>query len=153
MTDRLTEEELAKMETARFLLEPPAPEVVGQLLAEVRRLREECHDRNHIGFGKLMGPFPVQYPDPTLGQDVAFIAMMIVDLRARLSLYELPEGERDETLVCCDDGTVLRDTRTGEKNFLVCDHCREWYSRDESYIVPRWRYELGEKIKHGEVPK
>ena len=37
----MTEDELTKMELVRHLLEPPAPEVVGQLLAEVRRLRKE----------------------------------------------------------------------------------------------------------------
>ena len=41
MSEPMSDAELAKMETARFLLDPPAPEVVGKLLAEVRRLKAE----------------------------------------------------------------------------------------------------------------
>jgi len=40
MSEQMSDAELAKMETARFLLDPPAPEVVGKLIAEVRRLRQ-----------------------------------------------------------------------------------------------------------------
>jgi hypothetical protein len=38
----IPEDKLTKMDVARYLLEPPAPEVVGELIAEVRRLRGEC---------------------------------------------------------------------------------------------------------------
>lgn len=46
MAEPMTDEKLVKMETARFLLEPPAPEVVGELLTEVRRLRGEIIGRD-----------------------------------------------------------------------------------------------------------
>ncbi len=37
----MTHDELQKCEVARFLLEPPAPEVVGRLLATIKKLRDE----------------------------------------------------------------------------------------------------------------
>jgi len=37
----MTHDELRKCEAARFMLEPPAPEVVGRLLATINKLREE----------------------------------------------------------------------------------------------------------------
>jgi len=71
------------------------------------------------------------------------------DLRARLSLYEPPEGERDETQVCPECGSQH------DHHYRVECHAYVLASMHGDLIpmIPRWRYELGENIKRGEVPK
>jgi hypothetical protein len=127
MTDRLTEEELAKMETARFLLEPPAPEVVGQLLTEVRRLREENEALMKIAL-----------EDTRTRQD----------LRARLNLYEPPEGERDLTLVCQACGSALQPCECGCGRKSDCPEHGPGVR-----ATCRWKWQTSQRILNGEVSK
>jgi hypothetical protein len=56
--------------------------------SERRRHNAPCGDRRHAHFDKLISRFPGDgplYPDATLGQDVAFVAMMLQDHKDKLA--------------------------------------------------------------------
>mgnify|MGYP001595557910 CR=1 FL=1 len=123
----MSDAELAEMERADAvfnrigdLLSPTAIDR-RKLLAEVRRLREE--------------------PTYRIRQRQQ---EEIDDLRKRLAIYEPPEGERDETLVCkrCGSGEHL-DTYP-DKSQTNCLSCYQIHA-----AIPRWRYQLAHKILEG----
>jgi hypothetical protein len=100
------------------------------LLTEVRRLRKENEGFRILDLSKQQ---------------------QIEDLRARLSLYEPPEGERDLTLVCRACGTVLRPCPTNAR-YLACDRCENLYRPEERHVIPLWKWQASQRILNGEVP-
>lgn len=56
----------------------------------------------------------------------------------RLAQYEPPEGERDETMVC-------PKCRAESSAVCMAGNCGFWIN-----MIPRWRYDLAERIKRGE---
>lgn len=201
-SDRMTDAELAaldeKLEHFRRLGLPlgltpdSAAELLGRLLAEVRRLRGELQlhagdtltlknevDARVEEIAELCQRLALYEPPDSVKQsyfaaalraccddekswhgcgaekcDVTAKADKIRAIMRRaaheLDKYEPPEGERDETMSCASCGsTDLRPWYDNDEKQQIwsCGSCiQQWWTSD---LIPRWRYDLAERIKRG----
>jgi hypothetical protein len=60
----------------------------------IKKTRTECYDRNHVGLRKIINKLGMGlqiFPDPELGQDVAFVAMVIENQHRLIDEYKQKE--------------------------------------------------------------